>query len=55
MTKLSYIIAGIACAFLLWIGLSWLDVVTDNAQPGAEHSQYNAFVLLVNFMEDGKQ
>lgn len=52
MVKLSYIIAGICCAFLLWIGISWVDVITDNLQPEPRHSEYNFFVVMATFWED---
>lgn len=35
--------AGIA--FLLWAGISWLDIVADNSTT-AIHASWNLFVLL---------
>jgi hypothetical protein len=52
MEKLSYIIAGIACAFLLWVSVSWCDVVLDNNRPDPKHSEYNFFTVLVSLWED---
>ena len=52
MQKLSYIIAGIALAFLLWVGVSWVDVIADNLQPAPRHSEYNFFVLFTSLWED---
>jgi hypothetical protein len=52
MTKLSYILAGICCAFLLWIGISWADVIADNLEPEPRHSNYNFFVLFTSLWED---
>lgn len=52
MKKLSLILAGICCAFLLWVGVSWLDVITDNLEPEPRHSEYNFFVVLTSIWED---
>lgn len=52
MQKLSYIIAGFWCALLLWVGLSWLDVIVDNTSPEPHHSDYNFFVVMTTIWED---
>ena len=51
MNKVSIFFACVVAVFLLWFGLSWLDVVTDNLSQHPQHSKYNAFVLLVEFAE----
>ena len=35
--------AGIA--FLLWVGVSWIDIIADNSTT-AIHASWNFFVLL---------
>ena len=55
MKTLSYISTAIVCIFLLWICLSWIDVVSDNLSRYPQHADLNAFVLLVDFIEEGKQ
>jgi hypothetical protein len=52
MEKLSYIFSGIALAFILWVGISWIDVIADNLEPEPKHSEYNFFVLLTESWED---
>lgn len=46
MDKIGNIFAGIAFAFLLWIAVSWVDVVSDNLKPAPEHSNINFFVIM---------
>lgn len=36
----------ISIALIMWLLVSWVDVVADNTHAGAKHSEYNAFVLL---------
>ena len=31
---------------ILWIVLSWFDVIADNHTMNPQHSQYNMFVLM---------
>lgn len=45
----------VAALFLLWLFLSWCDVVTDNLQEHPEHSKYNAFAVLVELGEGANQ
>lgn len=52
MTKLSYIFAGLAAAFLVWIAASYIDVISDNITEHPQHSDLNAFVLLLDYMEE---
>lgn len=52
MTKLSYILAGLAAAFLVWIAASYIDVISDNITAEPQHSNLNAFVLLLDYMEE---
>lgn len=46
------IMVAFAALFLLWIGLSWVDVVSDNLEPEPRHSKYNFFVVLTTTWED---
>lgn len=56
MRKLLSALPGIIAAFfLLWLFLSWCDVVTDNLQEHPEHSKYNAFAVLVELGEGANQ
>jgi len=42
---LEYGIAVVSMAFLLWIGISFVDVVADNTTT-AQHANWNAFVVM---------
>lgn len=46
------IAAGMLAAFLLWIAASYIDVVSDNITDSPKHSNLNAFVLLLDYMEE---
>lgn len=50
--KISLAITGILVAFFLWVGVSWVDVITDNNKPNPNHSNYNFFVVLTTIWED---
>lgn len=52
MIKIANIFAGIMAAFLLWVGLSWVDVVADNLQPDPRHSEFNFFVVITTLWSD---
>lgn len=52
MNKLSYIIGALSLVFILWVGISWVDVITDNNRPAPRHSEYNFFVVLTSLWED---
>ena len=41
----------VAALFLLWLFLSWCDVVTDNLQENPRHSNLNACAVLVEIAE----
>lgn len=47
---LEYLIALISIAFMLWIGFSFIDVITDNTTT-AQHASWNAFVMLTKTLE----
>lgn len=48
---LLFLVNGLAAVFLLWVLLSWFDVITDNTSEKPQHSEYNAFAVLVDIME----
>lgn len=48
-------VCAIMTAFILWLGVSWVDVVSDNTRPNAEHSNLNAFVLFTELWESENQ
>jgi hypothetical protein len=52
MTKIAYVFAGLAAAFLVWIAASYIDVISDNITAEPKHSNLNAFVLLLDYMEE---
>lgn len=54
MVKLENILAGICCAFILWLALSYVDIISDNLKENPKHSNLNAFVLLVDYMGEEK-
>lgn len=33
----------ISAAMLLWLGASWLDIISDNSLPNPQHSVVNAY------------
>mgnify|MGYP006978909893 FL=1 len=37
---------GLCIVFMVWLLLSWVDIVADNSTPNPHHSEYNAFVLM---------
>lgn len=46
MRVLRYIGGGLYAALLLWIALSWADIVADNNYPNPQHSEYNFFTVM---------
>ena len=54
MEKLTNIIVGIMTAFILWIGVSWVDVIADNTRPEPRHSDVNFFIVMTDIWKDGK-
>ena len=44
MRVLEYVIATISVVFMLWVGISFVDVVADNT-TNANHTNWNAFVI----------
>lgn len=52
MKAIQRITAGLVAAFLVWIAASYIDVVSDNITAEPQHSNLNAFVLLLDYMEE---
>ena len=46
------IVVMLEVVFLLWLFVSWVDIIADNTQPNPQHSQYNAFVMMVENFEE---
>ena len=46
MRVLRYIGGGLCATLLLWIALSWADIVADNSYPNPQHSEYNFFTVM---------
>lgn len=43
---ISILPAVLSVLFLLWLGLSWFDIVLDNNALHPVHNNFNLFVLL---------
>ena len=58
MKKIGNTIVNILCVlsviFMLWLGVSWIDIIADNRQPNPVHSKYNAFVIFCDVLNDTK-
>lgn len=52
MDKIGNIFSGIMIVFLLWVCVSWVDVVTDNLKPEPRHSDINFFVVITDIWGD---
>lgn len=45
----------LSALFLIWICLSWVDVIADNTTPEPRHSDANFFVVMTDIWKDEKQ
>lgn len=54
MDKFIYALVALVSAFLLWLAISYVDIVTDNITDNPQHSNLNAFVILLDLMEEGE-
>lgn len=54
MDKFIYTLVALVSAFFLWLALSYVDIVTDNITDNPQHSNLNAFVLLLDYVEEGE-
>lgn len=48
-------ICFLSALFLIWICLSWVDVIADNTTPEPRHSNANFFVVMTDIWKDGNQ
>ena len=44
---IEYILCGISISFLLWLLLSWIDVVLHNLNPEPVYQWWNLFMILM--------
>lgn len=42
----------VSLVFLLWLGISWVDIVADNCEPHPTHAPWNAFVLMTDYLQE---
>lgn len=49
---LESVVLTMSMIFILWFLLSWGDVVADNTSENPQHSEYNMFVLMTNYLEE---
>ena len=58
MKKIGNTIANIlyvlSVIFMLWLGASWVDIVADNCDPNPVYSEYNAFIILCDVLNEAK-
>ena len=48
---LSNIITTVCVILLLWVGISYIDIIADNLSEHPQHSEYNVFCLLLEATE----
>ena len=58
MKKIGNAIVNTLCVlsviFMLWLGASWVDIIADKCHPNPVHSEYNAFVILCDVLNEAK-
>ena len=42
----------ISCLFWLWLFVSWAEVVSKNLTPYPTYNEWNAFVLMAEYMKE---
>jgi hypothetical protein len=42
----------ISIAFILWLFVSWAEVVSKNLKPNPTYNEWNAFVLMTEYMKE---
>lgn len=42
------VLCGICALLVLWVGLSYIDIVSDNSKPQPHHASWNIFILATN-------
>lgn len=48
MKVLKYIGGGLCAVLLLWMLVSWADIVADNSRPNPQHYDWNFFIVFFN-------
>ena len=51
MKWLGRVVVALSVVFMLWLFASWVDIIADNTSPNPVHSEYNAFVMMVESAE----
>ena len=46
------VVLVISIAFILWLFVSWAEVVSKNLKPNPTYSEWNAFVLMTEYMKE---
>lgn len=46
------VVLVISIAFILWVGTSWAEVVSKNLKPNPTYHEWNAFVLMTEYMKE---
>jgi hypothetical protein len=46
------IVIGISIILLVWIGLSYGEILCENLKPNPQYSKYNAIVNIVEWAEN---
>ena len=46
LKRFGRIVVTLEVLFLLWMFVSWVDIIADNTQPNPQHSGYNLFVMM---------
>lgn len=47
-------VCAIMTALILWLGVSWVDVVSDNTRQDPQHSNMNFFVVMTELWSDSE-
>lgn len=42
------VLVALCVLFILWVGVSWADIVEDNSSPNPQHDDWNFFVVAFN-------
>lgn len=46
MKIIKYTLTALCVLFILWVGISWADIVADNCDPNPQHYDWNFFVVM---------
>lgn len=48
MKKIKYLIIAIILLFVVWVTISYIDIISDNYSPNPDHSKYNLFTIVTD-------